>query len=665
MRARVVILIALLLAGALAYVLLQRGGDEGDRRQIARAPATEGERAPTRLQGRAAVEAPRGTSPSMPTEAGTTRTDGAPSRVWLRGAVRGLDVVGDGVAVVRVLPVRNGWVDTSAPSLEGTVSSDDTFGLDVTDLIADAEGLSHLEVRVDHPETVQGRARAAVAGVRARGAGELTVVVVLHPGLAVTGRVLTERGEPVVGGHVALFSHSRSFGALRATSEAETRTDAEGRYRLRIAATGPYRVVAVAPERLPAGADVVVPPGGGVEVASLVLQPGVAVVGRVRFRGAFVPGIWVRVAPAGQENAIPMEVGQRSVVWAEGEPPRSEHWVQADDEGAFRVTGVTPGRHVLSLSRTGAPSLPHLIPTVLETVARAFHAPAEDVVLDVTGAVVQVCVVDASGPVEGAAVEVADGAASLSVRSDAEGVARFLLPPLTASTVHVRKEGFLEQDMAITTAAAGSTQDFEVTLLPAAPVPELYVTFTGAYVGALEQATFELEDLSNPGRMPIQRQVREAAGTATYRVPEVSPGRYRLTVRPGAAMWGAFGFFLPDVREVVLPPEGSVHVEVALRSGGRLRIAARNADGVLLAARCEIRDAGGEVIEASYTVQTDTMATTSQGRLGTLSPSLADPPLPAGSYTVELTLDGFEPRIVRADVKEDETTQVDVTLHAR
>lgn len=56
---------------------------------------------------------------------------------------------------------------------------------------------------------------------------------------------------------------------------------------------------------------------------------------------------------------------------------------------------------------------------------------------------------------------------------------------------------------------------------------------------------------------------------------------------------------------------------------------------------------------------------TQGGALGTLSTSSVAPPLPPGRYTIELSLRGYEPQTVEVDVKENETTDVDVTLVAR
>ena len=143
------------------------------------------------------------------------------------------------------------------------------------------------------------------------------------------------------------------------------------------------------------------------------------------------------------------------------------------------------------------------------------------------------------------------------------------------------------------------------------------------------------------------------------------PGRFTLIARPGTDFWDDAGYHLEIRREIVLPPEGELELRLALRAGGRLRIAARDAAGALLEADCVIRDGAGEAQAVTFSTHSEHVAMSQGDALGSLSPSSVAPPLPPGRYTIELSLDGYEPRTVEAEVKENETTNVDVGLVAR
>ena len=677
MRTTALLLLVLLVAGGAWFLLAGRDAHDDDGEGIERTVDDEEHTDLVTLRGRSGAEALDAAAGKDAREADEPEDVEAESRFLLRGTLLEFDASRVGVAAVRVLPVRSGWADESWKTADGAADADGRFELDVTGLMAFPGELTHLEVRVDHPAYVQGRARADVAAVRAAGHGVLSVEITLHLGLAVTGEVRDERGVPIADADVAIFA-GRSAPAgrdapMKETADAHVRTDAEGRYRLRIATHGFYRVVAATGERLPAGTVVNVPQGGAARVPPLVLHPGVAIAGRVRFRETWVGGVWIKAVPEGHERRVPvgrrrmvpLEVGQRALAWTPDGPVPTTAWVQADEQGRFRFAGLAPGVHTVDPAHARSARLPHLTHAASEGLAQEVTAPAADLVLEIGGAVLEVRVVGAGQPVVDAEIEIETGGRGLFVRTNEESVARFLVVPSAPCTLRVRKEGFHDGALQITAGAARTTEVATVELLPAAPAPKLFVSFTGPHVQAVEQAAFSLEDPAEPGRMALDRYLRDEEKTGTYRVPDVKPGRYRLTVRPGEGMWGAFGYFLPEVLEVVIPTEGEERLEIPLRLGGRLRIAARDAQGALLEADCEIRDASGETLAVKFTAQAETMATTGVGRLGALSPSIVGPPLPAGSYTIELSLDGYHQQTVVAEVKASETTNVDVTLRGR
>ena len=186
MRQIVVLVAVIAVALGAAYLVLGRGDDASDAAAVPRTDEKSAAEGLVTLRGRLDAAAPApAAAPEM--DADVPPTAEAEHRTVLRGRVHGLDPTREGVAVVRVFPVRSSWVDLTWKSVDGAAAADGTFGLDVTDLMAYPGDLTHLEVRVDHPAYVQGLVRVEVVAARAAGHGELSVEVTLHLGLAVSG----------------------------------------------------------------------------------------------------------------------------------------------------------------------------------------------------------------------------------------------------------------------------------------------------------------------------------------------------------------------------------------------------------------------------------------------------------------------------------------------
>jgi hypothetical protein len=103
---------------------------------------------------------------------------------------------------------------------------------------------------------------------------------------------------------------------------------------------------------------------------------------------------------------------------------------------------------------------------------------------------------------------------------------------------------------------------------------------------------------------------------------------------------------------------------VTVRRGGRLRIAARDAKGTILAAACVLRDETGAAVPCTFTTRYGTRGacSMSEGRLGCSAPTDVDQALPAGRYRVTLSHDGFEEKTLEAVVLAGRTCVLDVTM---
>jgi hypothetical protein len=148
---------------------------------------------------------------------------------------------------------------------------------------------------------------------------------------------------------------------------------------------------------------------------------------------------------------------------------------------------------------------------------------------------------------------------------------------------------------------------------------------------------------------------------------DAPPGRHRALVTSAGIFIGGAVPWLDAEADVSVPETGTSEATVRLSLGGWLVLSARAPDGRLLPARCRVLDAAG-ASRVRYLVVRDDEGGGSMGHSGALSeegPAQVEPPLPPGTYTVEVEHDAFASKRVEAVVKKGETTTLEVPLLAR
>jgi hypothetical protein len=150
-----------------------------------------------------------------------------------------------------------------------------------------------------------------------------------------------------------------------------------------------------------------------------------------------------------------------------------------------------------------------------------------------------------------------------------------------------------------------------------------------------------------------------------FLLPGVPAGRGVLTVATAGVMAGGSLPWLEASVPVDVPAGGGGSARIPMTMGGWLVITALAPDGRRLDARCRVLGARGERMRGYFMARLGGgNSAGGSGQLSAEAPARLEPPVPAGTYVVELSADGFADRRVEAVVKAGETTKVEATLSA-
>jgi hypothetical protein len=332
------------------------------------------------------------------------------------------------------------------------------------------------------------------------------VEVTLSRGAVLSGRVVSERGEPVEGAGISLSDGEPGLGL----TAPETVSDAEGTYRLEGAPSGPHQVQVLHPDYLPERRQLEL--GESETVRDFTLKAGAALSGQVvDDQGDPVSGATVTVAA----ETDPISVPQR--------------WTDA--EGRFRVPGLAPARYGVLVE------LPGYAPAELSGVEVGKGRP--DLAVRLTrGATL-------FGQIHGLPAEArarlqvwASGPALVQLTGTADSEGRYRIQNLGEGTwrISARAEGL------------GREVSAPLNLAPDQREAFLDLEFAAGY--ALTGVVTRGGSAVQGALVSVHGLAGESAGAVTdpqgrFRVGDLAPGRYQMTVLERAT--GAQGSWTLDV----------------------------------------------------------------------------------------------------------------------
>jgi RNA polymerase sigma-70 factor (ECF subfamily) len=588
------------------------------------------------------------------------------STAWrLRGRCDGLDV-GAVAPSITVRPIEESSDEESAArSRSGRADSAGTVDVDVSAFFANGVAISELAVDVDAPDFLPIALRVPVARQRKDGDGATTfpLHVVLVRAVLLAGSVVDEHGAPFVGAQVGAFAMDAQEPARLPVDRATT--GADGAFRLRLPNRGRYAVVAIAARTLPESA---VTTGGAAELKPLTLRPGARVAGRVVLgTGDSAHGTAVEARPKGPAGDLSscMSLNDRQFAWIDGRAVLCPATAAADDDGRFVLAGLESALQY----RVGIERLqdPWIMQDAMEACGRDVRPPAEHVDIAVVAARMRIEVRGGGKDIGKPALMItstapAGGGTTTALGLDAAGRRTVLLAPGATCHVILDAKGFDAWEHDVTAPAAGEELALTADLVPSKPRNVVVLTLKTPDGASIDRAAVKfLRHLALETSFAWGRTVRAENGA--FRVEGIEPGRYRVVVRPGGPWLGGDATWMECETEVEVPQDGDVAATIEVRRGARLRVAARDAEGRLLQARCVVRDAVGNAVPVMFVARfgAGNLTGDAHGLHGGV-PCGVDPALPAGPYRVEFSLDGYRARTADAELRVGETVDVDATL---
>jgi hypothetical protein len=475
-----------------------------------------------------------------------------------------------------------------------------------------------------------------------------TAPLVLERGATLRGRVVDGAGRPVAGATVT----ARSADDEHAT---ESRTDAEGRYAVGVEVSQAHSLHVV---RTGVGAAVVGPIALSrdvdAEAADVVLRDLGVLEGVARFEdGSPAAGVPVAAAPEGTPTDFDA---------AEPAPGGGclTNRTTSGSDGAFRLTGLVPGRYALTAGPGG--------PT---EGAPVYATGRQDADVVVSAVRVRLRVRDGEGrPVPGAlyraawfenggeeqalgTVLAADGVVELWGRAGRRLLLSAEVPghPLAEAVVSLGR-GRNEADAALTIRPATGPKGW-IRVALTARGGERLESFQAYCVTALSETLI-------PWR---EDPVADRAG----RLPPLFPGRYRLTVYPGRGPNAApLELFFPIETVVVVNPGAETPLALEARRGGRVRLNVSARGGAALgegAVRVEARPrAGGRAVQLPVFVRPADDGGWYVGGVVAKAPCTGLFLFEPGGYDLHVAAEGYKPTVAPLAIAPGEITDVAVVL---
>jgi protocatechuate 3,4-dioxygenase beta subunit/uncharacterized GH25 family protein len=331
--------------------------------------------------------------------------------------------------------------------------------------------------------------------------GETPIRIVLQPVASVSGHVLGPDGKPVAGASVALNESPRRLGGaffqMPSRHLHEGVTDDEGAFSFTDVAPGPFQMSASAPGHQRAELrGLEVKPGQDLSGVAIQLPAGATVEGRVTStEGKPVMDAEVVVADAAVNGIAVLS------------PFRGE----TDDDGQYRIEGISPGPHTLEASASGYRRAVRDVETAAEPRRVDFQL---DRGLEISGRVVD----DGGNPVADAGVSLfGAGREPQGTATEADGTFRLSGVEDGDYSLQALKRGYSSGPVRKLTVAGAPVTGIELKLNPS----------EGAITGRLTGLAFsQLAQVRVWASSSLNLGAVDAEGS--YRISHLAPGPWKV-----------------------------------------------------------------------------------------------------------------------------------------
>jgi len=414
------------------------------------------------------------------------------------------------------------------------------------------------------------------------------LVIELGRGGTIAGRVADAEGSPIAGASVQIRTP-----ILNACFEHDMKTDSQGEFSVPSLAPGAYRVVAIS--RDPGfrhgvmDSRRVVVREGEVARADFVLGAGVAVFGRITYGGE-------PVADASVSASLTDGALYRTDI--------GKIWTTGDNQGRYRIEGLSPGRYVLAVDTTGQD-----FDAGYGDMTYALQVAAQDAELDL----------DLAADVVAGVVQDSEDRPCWMARVDLvpllEGEGRLTAINSVRSRGRTGFEARKDGTFRISGVAPGryrlyvcpptyeSTTIMDINKEPGRDVTDLVVTIgeTEAVEGCATTEDGEIPEYvevaicDGQGRFIANGGGGLDAGSARFPIADLVPGEYAILAR-------AQGYGLARARAFVGAGRDTV-VEFAFQRGSDLIVKTRDASGIPVPGANVVLDIDADFLITAETYQ--------------------------------------------------------------
>jgi hypothetical protein len=331
-----------------------------------------------------------------------------------------------------------------------------------------------------------------------------------------------------------------------------------------------------------------------------------------------------------------------------------------DGEGRFRITGLEPGAHVLTLDDVPGANL-------IDVGSLESAAPASGVVFAPDVARFTVDVTSAGQPVAQSKLQLVDSPNWHDFWTQDDGRAIGLARSDKGYVLYANKEG--HETRSVELPAEGRALDAAVAIeLPAMQVGTASLVLEPRAAGELEvdRVTIRMEATVDTPYSLVDEHVtlRDGAFTLTG----LHPGPYHVTVEPYENTIGPYYKSLRRCSEFTVELEdGEVHRRaVDFELGGRLRVAVTGLRGPELESRCRVIDETGAELFVRFVTRSfeDNIITVGANSETTSLTETAEvyPNLRPGTYLIRLEVERHHPVERTVVVREGEVTEVELPV---